>query len=164
MKIDVPSGTVWFRRVALVPQPGGREKIAQRLIAGREGGSERVPPGTAESFPRHKGDRLFRPFGTWWLPAPVSSDESLGYARSSLRDCRRLIGHLLCSLIVTSTLGAVVQTTESSLVINQSVEREIALTQLTPTRSNSTPPITWRWVRIGRTSSIESFGLVAPLL
>ena len=115
MKIDVPFGTCWFRRVAIESQPGGREKIAQRLIAGHSSSTQRVPPGTEESFARRKGGTFFRPFGTWSSVAPVPSDESLGYARSSLRDCLQrqhlcsiplLAALFLCCLIATPTLAA----------------------------------------------------------
>ena len=78
MKIDVSSCTSWSRRRANAQQPGGREKIAQRLIAGLPIGRGRGPSGTAEPFAQCKDAKLFRPFGTRPSIAPVPSWAILG--------------------------------------------------------------------------------------
>src|SRR5204862_206280 len=64
-----------LRRDAAVPQPGGRQTIAQRLIAGPPSERERVPSGTAEPFTRCDDGEFFRPFGTRVSAAPLPNDE-----------------------------------------------------------------------------------------
>ncbi len=67
------------------PSPSGRKIIAQRFNAGWTGSENRgVPSGTAEVGRRPSPLSSLRELGSWVAPDP--SVETLGYARTSLRD------------------------------------------------------------------------------
>ena len=69
-----------------LPQPGGRQKIAQHFSAGLGADTRRVPAGTKEVSP---SPRLCRPCRDFYRRTVLPSAEALGYFRSSLRDCQR---------------------------------------------------------------------------